>query len=243
MGDVAKYVKLVTRERGRLRRLNPPLLADPLGAARSARWRPTSPPVGIGEPGGSPAGRGPARGEGHGCSASAGAPPAARDRRSLVAAADRRGPHPVSRVPAGPPAGRGRPRAGRPPGPRAGHLMSPPSAVRLSIAPTPRCRRRDGGRCPPHVCLVPPEGRVAPTAPVSTPASVPRPPARWAQIPSPGPPAQIQSPEPAGHLSACGLSAVSAQAGTHRQGGSVQPVLPGGPTPGVAGLFCERPAG
>ena len=65
MGDPAKYVKLVTRERGRLRRLSPPLLADTLGAARSSR------------------------GEGHGCSAPADAPPAARDRSSLVAAADR----------------------------------------------------------------------------------------------------------------------------------------------------------
>jgi hypothetical protein len=72
--------------------------------------------------------------------------------------------------------------------------MSPPSAVRLSIAPTPRCARRDGGLCPPHVFLVPPEGLVAPTALVSIPASLTRPPGLWSQIPSPGPPGQIQSP-------------------------------------------------
>jgi hypothetical protein len=51
----------------------------------------------------------------------------------------------------------GRLRAGHPPGPGGGHLMSSLSAVRLSIVPTPRCPRRDGGLRPPHVVLVPPE--------------------------------------------------------------------------------------
>ncbi len=52
---------------------------------------------------------------------------------------------------------------------------------------------------PPEVLLVLPESLVAPSPSVSTPASVTRPPAWRSQIPSPGLPAQIQSPEPAGH--------------------------------------------
>ena len=82
----------------------------------------------------------------------------------------------------------------RPPGPRAGHLMSPPAAVRPAIGPAPGRTRRNGGLYLPWRSPVPPGGLVAPSAPVSTPASVTRPPGLWSQIPSPGPPGQIQSP-------------------------------------------------
>ena len=88
----------------------------------------------------------------------------------------------------------GRLRAGRTPGPRAGQLMSPRSAVRRSIAPTPRCARRDGGLCPSWVSRVPPEGLIAPASPLPTSAPLRRPPGLRSQIPSPGPSVRIQSP-------------------------------------------------
>jgi len=72
--------------------------------------------------------------------------------------------------------------------------MNPPVACRVPRVSLPRRVRRDGGVCPPHLLLVPPDPPVAPTAPVSTPASVMRPPGLRSQIPSPTSPGQIQSP-------------------------------------------------
>jgi hypothetical protein len=53
---------------------------------------------------------------------------------------------------------------------------------------------RNGGLYLPWRSPIPPGGLVTPSAPESTPASVTRPPGLSPQIPSPGPPGQIQSP-------------------------------------------------
>ncbi len=79
----------------------------------------------------------------------AGGPPDARDRGCPDAPLDRRGPHAVPHVPREAPAVQGGLRAGRPPGPGAGPLMSSPAGAGLSAGPRPRWTRRHGGVCPP----------------------------------------------------------------------------------------------
>ncbi len=103
-----------------------------------------------------------------------------------------------------------------------------PSAPRVSAPPSAEGRRRVF----PRVSLVPPEGPAAPRAPVSTPASVTRPPGLSSQIPSPGPPAQIQSPEPVGHPAS-------------KRGRAVQfnPFYPASPLPGSWAYSTGGPAG
>jgi hypothetical protein len=59
-----------------------------------------------------------------------------------------RGHRAAPRVPAGAPPCRRCLPPGPPPGPRLGHFMRPPAAVRLSLVPTPRFARRADGVCP-----------------------------------------------------------------------------------------------
>jgi len=78
---------------------------------------------------------------------------------------------------------------------------------------------------------------------VSTRVSAGPPEARTA---SPGP---RSPPDPAGAPVVCGHKGLPSAPGFRYNphslyaSGSVQPVLPGGPGPGVVGLFCEGPAG
>lgn len=71
--------------------------------------------------------------------------------------------------------------------------MSPPSALRLAIAPAPRRQRRDAGVRPLRVSPVPPEGWVVPPSPLPTLAPLSCPPSLRTEAPSPGPSGRIQS--------------------------------------------------
>ncbi len=98
------------------------------------------------------------------------------------------------RWPAGSPAVRGHLRAGRPPGPRAGHLLSPPLGVRLAIGPAPRRMWRDGGVRPPRFSPVPPGSSVLPTSPLLTLTPLRYHPTSRSQASSPDLSDRIQSP-------------------------------------------------
>jgi len=107
-------------------------------------------------------------------------------------------------------------RAARRTGDGAPHHCPESSSMAGSWSPSPTCcgkaasrplalrDRQTGGQViplgqhvpkfPPWVSPVPPEGLIAPASPLPTPAPLRRPPGLWSQIPSPGPPGQIQSP-------------------------------------------------